>query len=45
MTPKHICPICQEPYEFDENGDMIQCHSESLDYGRGCDTDLENEYD
>ncbi len=30
---KHICPICKIPYEFDENGEIIECHSENMEYG------------
>jgi len=30
---KFFCPICDEPYEFDELGIMIECHSENMEYG------------
>lgn len=41
----HICPICKIPYEFDENGEIVECHSANLEYGLEPDSDLGGEYE
>ena len=30
---KHICPICNIPFTYDENGEQEKCHSDFLNYG------------